>query len=129
MSAVSSVYDPLGIFAPFTIRGQLTLKELWFSEGQSWDTVVPQIIGNSFCEWNQKRCDFVAAKLPRCFFRNNHSNFELVIFVDASQSASCDVVYLRSVRDAEVFASVVVGKCRVASMRASTIQSLNYKQF
>ena len=121
LSAVSSVNDPLGIIAPFTIRRRLILKALWFSVGQSWDTVVPQNISNSFSERYQERCDIVKVKLPHCFFRNSHSNFELHTFADASQSAFCAVVYLRSVCDGEVFVSFVVGKCRVAPMRASTI--------
>ena len=124
LSAVSSVYDPLGNIAPFTIRGRIILKELWFSVDQSWDTVVPQNKSSSFCERNQERCDIVKVKFPRCFFRNSHSNFELHTFVDESQSTLCAVVYLRSVCDEEVFVSFVVGKCRVAPMRASTISKL-----
>ena len=39
LSSISSVYNPLGIVALFTIRGCLILKELRCCVGQSWDTV------------------------------------------------------------------------------------------
>ena len=55
LSSVSSVYDPLGIVAPFTNRGRLILKELWCGVGQSWDTVVPQNINDLFHEWNGEK--------------------------------------------------------------------------
>ena len=50
LSSVSSVYDPSGLVAPFTIRGQRILKGLWCCVGQSWDTVVPQNINDLFRE-------------------------------------------------------------------------------
>ena len=37
LSNVSSVFDPLGVFAPFTMRIQILLKNNWKCNGQEWD--------------------------------------------------------------------------------------------
>ena len=34
---VASVFDPLGIFAPFTMRMRILLKTIWAKSGQNWD--------------------------------------------------------------------------------------------
>ena len=36
LSHVSSVFDPLGLFSPFTVRMRLLLKGIWKKHGQSW---------------------------------------------------------------------------------------------
>ena len=40
LSQVSSVFDPLGLFSPFTVRMRLLLKGIWKKHGQSWDEQV-----------------------------------------------------------------------------------------
>ena len=37
LSFVSSVFDPMCIFAPFTMRMRMLLKSIWIHHGQSWD--------------------------------------------------------------------------------------------
>ena len=37
LSHVSSVFDPLGLFSPFTVRMRLLIKGNWKKHGQSWD--------------------------------------------------------------------------------------------
>ena len=36
-SQASSVFDPLGLFSPFTMRMRLLLKGIWKKHGQLWD--------------------------------------------------------------------------------------------
>ena len=125
LSSVSSVYDPLEIVAPFTIRGRLMLKELWCCICQSWDTVVPQNINDLFHEWNGEKDVIPNVKLARCVFtQSSHSNIELHTFVDASQAAMCVVVYVRSMCNKEVLVNFVVGKFCVAPIRSNTIPKL-----
>ena len=54
LSAVSSIYDPLGFLAPFTLLGKQILQTLCQS-GYDWDTAVPPEILNKWLEW-KKRC-------------------------------------------------------------------------
>ena len=37
LSFVASVFDPLGLFAPFTMRMRILLKTVWAKSGQQWD--------------------------------------------------------------------------------------------
>ena len=37
LSFVSSVFDPMGNFAPFTMRMRMLLISIWIGFGQSWD--------------------------------------------------------------------------------------------
>ncbi len=40
LKLVSSVFDPLGIVSPFTMRARLILKQIWKTQGQAWDVPV-----------------------------------------------------------------------------------------
>ena len=98
---------------------------MWCNVGQSWDTVVPQNINDLFHEWNGEKNVISNVKLGRCIFtKSSHSNVELHTLVDASQAAMCVVIYARSMCNEEVFVNFVVGKCRVAPIRSSTIPKL-----
>ena len=37
LSFVSSVFDPIGLVAPYTVRARLILKDIWRLSGQQWD--------------------------------------------------------------------------------------------
>ena len=37
LSQVSSVFDPIGLIAPYTVSARLLLKEIWRLKGQQWD--------------------------------------------------------------------------------------------
>ena len=38
LSFVSSVFDPIGLLAPYTVRARLLLKDIWRLSGQQWTT-------------------------------------------------------------------------------------------
>ena len=40
LSLVSSVFDPIGIFAPFSVRMRRLLKNIWTKNGQHWDNKI-----------------------------------------------------------------------------------------
>ena len=40
LSLVSSVFDPLGQFAPFSVHMRRLLKSIWTKKGQHWDNSV-----------------------------------------------------------------------------------------
>ena len=79
-----------------------------------------------FIEWNAELASLSSFKIKRCILHEESLNWqhELHVFVDASQSAMCAVVYLRSSTAESVVVSFLVGKCRVAPLRASTIPKL-----
>ena len=86
---------------------------------------MPRNIKDAFVEWSREKDAIVNVKLPRCVFpSHNRSNIQLHTFVDASQCAMCAVVYVRFVCEDSVCVNFIVGKCRVAPIRSSTIPKL-----
>ena len=51
LSFVSSVFDPMGIFAPFTTRLRMLLKSIWIHHGQSWDERLNEEDKQIFMDW------------------------------------------------------------------------------
>ena len=41
LSLVSSVFGPVGLVAPYTVRARLLLQDIWKVSGQSWDEELP----------------------------------------------------------------------------------------
>ena len=41
LSFVSSMFDPIGPVAPYTVRARLLLKDIWRLNGQQWDDLLP----------------------------------------------------------------------------------------
>ena len=52
LSFVSSVFDPIGLVAPYTVRARLLLKEIWRIHGQQWDDELPVDIKTKFSAWH-----------------------------------------------------------------------------
>ena len=47
---VSSVYDPIGLVAPYTVKARLLLKDIWRLSGQHWDDDLPPDVVTKFLE-------------------------------------------------------------------------------
>ena len=45
---VSSVFDPIGLVAPYTVKARLLLKDSWRISGQKWDDDLPEEIKKQF---------------------------------------------------------------------------------
>ncbi|CAC5415044.1 unnamed protein product [Mytilus coruscus] len=88
----SSIYDPLGILGPVTVRAKLLIQTLW-KEGYNWDQVIPNNIVKSWCEiLDDIRDVTVNTKIARHYFNDENENesnekITLHVFVDASQRA------------------------------------------
>ena len=49
LSQVNSIYDPLGLAGPFTVRAKIVLRQLWAMEEKlNWDDPIP---GKYACIW------------------------------------------------------------------------------
>ena len=53
LSIISSVYDPLGLAAPFLLQGRLLNQELWRAN-LGWDEVIPEKIQIQWTKWEKK---------------------------------------------------------------------------
>ena len=74
LSFVSSVFDPMGIFAPFTMRMRMLLKSIWIRFGQSWDENINEEDKRTFLEWVKEMQAIKQRSLPRKYFSNIPKN-------------------------------------------------------
>ena len=92
----ASVYDPLGLFSPVTLRGKLFLQTLW-NKNISWDK---NLSVQEITQWDEICKDL--RELPSCCFprhigltQDGKLEYQLLVFCDASKNAYAAAVYLR----------------------------------
>ena len=122
LSAVSSIYDPLGMLAPFVLKGKQILQALCKSE-IGWDDEIPQeyaIEWNKWCEQLQQMSRSIA--VDRCMKSTiNATHVEVHIFSDASSTGYGAVAYLRYSNTDQVHCAFLFGKSRIAPHKTTTI--------
>ena len=127
LSVVSSIYDPLGMAAPFILPAKLLLQDLC-RKGLGWDDEIPS---SYLSRWRvllssvPKLSEF---SVDRC---SKPPDFERIVtslihhFCDASQAAYGAVSYLRLVyQDGRIYCSLLVGKSRLTPLKQMTIPRL-----
>ena len=102
LSFVSSVFDPVGLLARYTVRARLFLKDIWKTSGQSWDDELSEDIREKFLEWHSGLPLLGQLTIPRCYFTEPVDQSELHMFGDSSQDVFCAVGFCFCVRDSRV---------------------------
>lgn len=123
LSAVASIYDPLGFISPFVLPGKLVLQEMCRT-GINWDQPLSE---NLRPRWNADCLNLTRIKIPRCFHPPDFGNIirrELHHFSDASNSGYGQCSYLRLLGRNGVHCTLIAGKSRVAPTKMVTIPRL-----
>ena len=129
LSLVSSVYDPIGLVAPYTVKARLLLKDIWRLSGQQWDDDLPLEVVTKFLEWSEELPGLSDIVIPRAYFQGKVETLELHLFGDSSQDVFSAVAFLRAKvvkneNQEQTQLAFVFGKARVAPMKALTIPKL-----
>ncbi|XP_052271452.1 uncharacterized protein LOC127872161 [Dreissena polymorpha] len=109
LQQTSTIYDPLDMLAPVTIRAKLLIQDLW-KRKYAWDTPIPEREQNTWLHIAEDLNEAMTTSLPRQYFPDNPPNmvdedYVLHVFVDASTRAYGAVAYLNtSSNSAFVFA-------------------------
>ena len=91
----ATVYDPLGLISPFTIRAITILQALW-GENLDWDTPVPDKFITLWKVWLEELFELPKfIKIPRHLGFGSNTKIELHVFVDASTKVFAATVYAR----------------------------------
>ena len=97
----ASHFDPLGIFAPFLLKGKLFLQKVTLS-GIGWDDDLPRDVKNNWKIWIRSMEAVANYFTPRYCFSDrveitsgDNVIYQLHGFCDASNHAFSCVVYLR----------------------------------
>ena len=131
LSAVSRIFDPLGLIAPITLSAKVLLQDLTRMH-LSWDESIPTEQQTTWDVWQEQMATLDRLSFPRCISGLSddvvrHSidvKYQLHIFCDASQVAFGACAYLRVSSDEEAKCHLILGKSRVAPIRPLTVPRL-----
>ena len=123
LQAVSSVFDPIGLFTPVTLPAKLFIQHLW-NKGQGWD--------KELTSEDQQQCTEILKELqliekihiPRFIDTNNSATYKLLCFTDASKKAYAAAVYLLVTTNMNSTVHLVFSKSRLAPTKPLTIPRL-----
>ena len=122
----SSIFDPLGLTAPLTIRLRICMQLAW-TTGQHWDKPIPEEHLADFHQWTSEIDHFRKIELHRQLhnYKSQPKRHELHVFSDASGKAFSAVSDLRTIHDDNhISIDFLIGKARVAPIKRLTIPNL-----
>ena len=127
LSIVSSIFDPLGLVSPITLRAKTIIQQLCRKK-LGWDAEIPQVHQNEWQSWLSTLPHLQNISVNRCFkpqgFGNIH-NAQLHFFSDGSELGYGASAYLRLVDvHGNITCSFVIGKSRLAPIKQVSIPRL-----
>lgn len=125
LSAVMSVFDPLGLLSYYTIRAKIVLQNIW-KLNVEWDEALPESEAEEIIQWLRDIEKLRTLRLPRLYARTGgEPSRELHVFCDASEVAYATAAYWRVKHEnGEVQVTLAAAKARVAPMKPLTVPRL-----
>ena len=126
LKKIATLFDPVVLLAPFTIRAKILLQEMWMA-GLNWDEELTEPLANSAQVWFSELPDLTQIQIPRCPVVKGKQidKVSLHTFADASEDAYGAVAHVRcSYQDGAVSTNIVADKTRVAPSKATSIPRL-----
>ena len=127
LSSISSIYDPLGLGAPFLLKGKQIIQDLCKTQA-AWDETVPDNIRARWEKWRGEMHESAEFKIHRCYKPDNFGDVmsvELHSFSDSSVNGYGQCSYLRMVNNRdEVHCTLVMAKSRVTPLKPVTVPRL-----
>ena len=127
LSTICSVYDPLGIAAPFLLNGKKILQDLCRMK-IDWDEEIDLEFRVRWEKWRSQLSALEDFSMDRCVIPDGFGSVvsrQIHHFSDASATGYGQVTYLRSVDDkGNIHCAFLMGKSRLAPLKAMTIPRL-----
>ncbi|XP_064116610.1 uncharacterized protein LOC135222453 [Macrobrachium nipponense] len=127
LSAIASIYDPLGILAPVLIEGRIIVQDLCRLK-IGWDRGLDSNTTDRIRVWVNKLNQTRGISVPRCLKVIGWESATLIqlhLFLDASIMALGVVAYLRVTdRWGNVSCRFIMGKARVAPLKDVSVPRL-----
>ena len=124
---MSSVYDPLGLAAPFILEVRRIIQKLC-KENHTWDEPIPRRSKDEWNIWKEKLRNLEKIKVARCFKPGGFSKIKDASahhFSDAPETGYGQASYLRLVsEDNQIHCSLLIGKSRVTPAKYVSIPRL-----
>ena len=127
LSAVASIYDPLGLISPCIMKAKILLQELSRLH-IGWDEEIPFNILRTWDSWLQRLPLLSKFKLRRCFKSPSLGEVDLIElhhFADASEKGYGTVSYIRIIDETGKIECALLGsKSRLAPIKSISIPRL-----
>jgi hypothetical protein len=123
LKLIMSIFDPLGLFANFTIRGRILLQEIWRS-GIGWDDRIGQKPHGLWLTWIDDLQNITTFRIPRCYSTDSSREVEVHVFCDASKKAFAAAAYLRIMGNNNINVCLIVARAKVAPTKPISIPRL-----
>ncbi len=124
LSTIATIFDPLQLLTPFTIRAKVLMQEIW-KAGVGWDDILPDDLINKWSKWCSELHQLSNVAVPRSLRLPNLIQACLHVFSDASNQAYGAVAYLVCRYPDDTSTSrIVVSKSRVSPTKTVTIPRL-----
>ncbi len=123
LSTMASVFDPLGIVAPFILTAKIIFREAT-RRHQGWDHQLDPDLANKWIRWLKDLTHIANFSIPRClsWSEEEETKVQVHIFSDASNVAYASVAYLRvREKNQPTKVSLMICKTRLAPLKTTTI--------
>ena len=127
LSIVSSIFDPLGIVSPITLRAMAIIQNLCRQKLQ-WDDKISKVDENEWKTWLNSLLHLENVAVKRCFKPHEFGSIQssqLHLFADGSELGYGACAYLRLTdHQGNISCSSVIGKARLAPIKQMSIPRL-----
>ena len=125
-SLVSKVYNSIGLVAPFNVRAQFILKDIWRVNGQSWDEELFEETIDRLVAWNVELPQSAKTTITSSYFSGPFHFCQLHKFGDSLQDVFSAVGAEVNCTVAEITTeeAFVLGEARVAPVKVLTVLKL-----
>ena len=132
----ASIFDPLGLISPFTVRAKIIMQMIWRTKKETpdgmkpidWSDVIPDHIATLWESWLEQVFEIPNIKIPRWTrledFGNKKHAYQLHTFCDASEEGVCVACYLRVKTKSGIVTTLMAAKSRVTPLKAESISRL-----
>lgn len=123
LSLIMSVFDPLGLLCPVTVKSKILMQRIWRSQ-IGWDDQLLENDYRTWLDWLNEIRKLTDLKVPR-WYSLLSSEVQLHVFGDASEHAYAAAAYWRAERpDGSIRVVLVAGKTRVTPNKVISIPRL-----
>ena len=125
LQVIMSVFDPLGLISPFTLKSRIIMQEIWRS-GMNWDDKLRDEEHAGWLKWISKLSMLKECRVPRCYMTHTQEiKTQLQVFCDASLTAYAAAAYIRfEYSDGSTRVTLIMAKSRVAPLKPLSVPRL-----